>query len=138
MLHVHDPLDPHVHHGLHHDRVDHCRVVAPHYHPYHCDDIEKAQRTLLMMSAVSLYHRIESSRELNLLSCLASGLKFSIGPASIPLFTMIEVWVILVMTILTCMARSIASHAVGICYGLRLDFVVIPVTIVRRSLLLSI
>ena len=46
----------------------------------------------------------KSSRELNLLSRIASGPKFSIGTATIKLSTTIEVWMILVMTILKCMA----------------------------------
>ena len=56
--HVHDSRGLHDHHVLHHDRVDRCRVVAPHCHPYRCDDMEKVQRLLLMISAVLLYHLI--------------------------------------------------------------------------------
>ena len=67
-----------------------------------------------------------SSLELSLLARNASRLEFFIGLATFPLPTTIEVWVTLV----------IASHAVSTCVGLRLDFVMISVTLVPRSLFL--
>jgi hypothetical protein len=95
-------------------------TASMHHYPYHCDGIEKVQQTLPVLRVVFL----------------ASDTQFPIGPATIPLSTVTKVWMILVLTILSCMAMSIASFTVSTLYGLRLGSILVSATIGRRSLLL--